>query len=266
MVKKLVWIGLIALVAVLLVVLLLFGRSNISSNRVIYDNVLVPQSLLNKLNVSATISNNIGVGTASTQIVSNIKNATTLTLNNKPEVLYMGAEYCPFCAAERWSMIIALSRFGTFSNLHFMTSSATDYSPSTPTFTFYNSTYTSNYISFVSVEQTTNQPSANGYKQLQTPNTSEYNLMAQYDSGGSIPFILFGNKSVSVGAMYDPLSVLDSYNWSTIASDLHNASSVQAQSILGSANLITTKICQMDNNTPSSVCSQSYVKEIERLT
>ena len=40
-----------------------------------------------------------------------------LTANGKPEMLYMGAEYCPYCAAERWAMIVALSRFGTFTGL-----------------------------------------------------------------------------------------------------------------------------------------------------
>ena len=34
-----------------------------------------------------------------------------------PEVLYLGAEYCPYCAAQRWTTIIALSRFGTWSGL-----------------------------------------------------------------------------------------------------------------------------------------------------
>ena len=38
-----------------------------------------------------------------------------LTSGGKPEMLYIGAEYCPYCAAERWAMIVALSRFGTFS-------------------------------------------------------------------------------------------------------------------------------------------------------
>ena len=37
-----------------------------------------------------------------------------LTSGGKPEMLYIGAEYCPYCAAERWAMIVALSRFGTF--------------------------------------------------------------------------------------------------------------------------------------------------------
>ena len=40
-----------------------------------------------------------------------------LTSGGKPEMLYIGAEYCPYCAAERWAMIVALSRFGTFSGL-----------------------------------------------------------------------------------------------------------------------------------------------------
>ena len=43
--------------------------------------------------------------------------SSALTSNGKPEVLYMGAEYCPYCAAERWAIIVALSRFGTFSGL-----------------------------------------------------------------------------------------------------------------------------------------------------
>ena len=40
----------------------------------------------------------------------------------KPEVLFVGAEYCPFCAAERWPLIVALSRFGHFGALHNMQS------------------------------------------------------------------------------------------------------------------------------------------------
>src|SRR5712692_8559609 len=48
---------------------------------------------------------------------------TLLTGNGKPEVVYVGAEYCPFCAAERWALSVALSRFGSFSGLHLIHSS-----------------------------------------------------------------------------------------------------------------------------------------------
>ena len=34
-----------------------------------------------------------------------VTSGTPLTANGKPEMLYMGAEYCPYCAAERWAMI-----------------------------------------------------------------------------------------------------------------------------------------------------------------
>jgi hypothetical protein len=48
-----------------------------------------------------------------------------LTQNGKPEVLYIGSEYCPFCAAQRWAMINAFSRFGTFTGLTTTHSSST---------------------------------------------------------------------------------------------------------------------------------------------
>src|SRR5207302_7512423 len=73
----------------------------------------------------------------------------------KPQILYIGAEYCPFCAAERWSLIVALSRFGTFQHLQLTTSSASDLYPNTSTFTFYRSAYTSPYLDFQSVEEAT---------------------------------------------------------------------------------------------------------------
>ena len=48
----------------------------------------------------------------------------------KPEILYIGAEYCPYCATERWPLAVALSRFGTFTGLRGIHSSATDVYPS----------------------------------------------------------------------------------------------------------------------------------------
>jgi len=40
-----------------------------------------------------------------------------LTAHGKPEVFYVATEYCPYCATQSWAMIVALSRFGTFTGL-----------------------------------------------------------------------------------------------------------------------------------------------------
>ena len=40
----------------------------------------------------------------------------------KPQVLYVGADWCPYCAAQRWAIIASLNRFGTFGKLDTITS------------------------------------------------------------------------------------------------------------------------------------------------
>ncbi len=266
--RKFIYIVVVLLIIMVLeaIILLQSSQNSNKTSVVAYDNVKVPSALLAQLNVPNSISNQVGIGTAQySQILYRINNKTELKLGGKPEILYVGAEYCPYCAAQRWAMLIALSRFGTFSNVSFMTSSASDYSPSSPTFTFYNSTYTSQYITFVSVEQTTNKLSGSNYAPLQQLTSAQLALAENYNPTGSIPFILIANRSFFAGATYDPLSVLGGKNWSVITQDLYNTSSLQSQSIIGSADLITEQICSADNNTPASVCSQPYVTNIRKV-
>ena len=257
----------VVIVIGLIVAHLSIGNATNTLNLTSQDNTPVPAYMINRLMVPNNVSSAVGIGLG--KPLQQV-NGTNLTYNGKPEILYMGAEYCPFCAAERWPLTIALMRFGTFSGLEYMTSSATDYSPNTPTFTFLHATYTSKYISFVSVEMLGNKPVNGSYPTLQTPNASENALMSKYDgptascsTGGCIPFIDFANKAVDVGATYDPLSVLDSYSWNTTSENLYNTSSLQSSSIIGQANIFTAEICNIDNNTPQSVCGQQYIKRIE---
>ncbi|MGC1183573.1 MAG: DUF929 family protein, partial [Candidatus Dormiibacterota bacterium] len=45
-------------------------------------------------------------------------------------VVYVGAEFCPYCALQRWALLVALSKFGTFTNLsNAVYSSSTDIYP-----------------------------------------------------------------------------------------------------------------------------------------
>jgi hypothetical protein len=202
---------------------------------------------------------------------------TALTLNGKPEMLYLGAEFCPYCAAERWAMIVALSRFGTFSGLTTIRSAAADGAgdaepyPNTATWTFAKAGYSSPYLTFTPVEQFTNipDPSDGGYTTLETATAAQLALLTKYDAppnvppgyNGSIPFIDFGNKNVIIGASYSP-QVLAGLNWGEIAADLSSPSSPVAKGIDGTANYITAAICAMTSNQPGRACTAT-VRSLE---
>ena len=121
-----------------------------------------------------------GSGVTAPQV---LKGQPTLTDGGKPEVLFIGAEFCPYCAAERWAMVMALSRFGTWSGLKETTSSPWDAYPATATFSFRDATFTSQYLSFVSVEHETNDNSGSGTRKLFQPlTTAESNLWSKYST------------------------------------------------------------------------------------
>ena len=212
----------------------------------------------NVTSVPASTLNSVGEGGGAVTGKPTTISGTALTENGKPEMLYIGAEYCPYCAAERWAMIVALSRFGTFSGLSTVHSSSTDVYPNTPTWTFYKSSYTSPYLTFTPVETTTNVADASNtppYVTLQTPTAAQQALVTKYvGASGSIPFIDFGNKYLISGASYNP-ALLAGLSWSTIATDLSNPSSPVAQAVDGTANYITAAICKMTGNQPASACT-----------
>jgi thiol-disulfide isomerase/thioredoxin len=206
--------------------------------------------------VPAATLDTVGAGTTYPKPIIRIS-GPHLTSDGKPEVLYIGAEYCPYCATERWAMAAALSRFGTFTGLHGIHSSSTDVYPSTPTLTFYKSQYKSPYVTFSSVEETTVQKAP-----LQKATSQQAQLAAKYDappyvpqnSAGSIPFIDFGNQFMISGASYNP-QVLQGKTWAQVAAALHDPSNPIAQGADGAANVITATICKMTNNQPASACT-----------
>ncbi len=210
------------------------------------DVTTVPASTLDK----------VGIGSATPSAISAIS-STPLTSNGKPEMLYIGAEFCPFCGAERWAMAVALSRFGTFTTqLRGIHSSSTDTDPNTPTLTFYQAKYSSPYLVFTPVE---NETISGG--PLQPTTAAQQALWVKYDSttqGTGYPFIDFGNKYVLKNPSYDP-AVLAGMTWAQVAAALHNPNSAAAQGADGSANLITAAICKMTGGKPGDVCTAAGV-------
>jgi len=199
----------------------------------------------------------VGQGTAS-NLIKPISGTALTGSTGKPEVFYYGAEFCPYCAAQRWPLIIALSRFGTFSGLQTTTSSSTDVFPDTVTFTFRSASYTSQYVDFRAVETTDRDQ-----KPLQSPTAAEQQLVSSYDAAGTIPFIDFANRYMATGAMYSPDTV-GGMSWLAVADAVKQADSTQAKAIIGSANLITAAVCKVTGDKPAEVCSSATIQSLEK--
>ena len=204
---------------------------------------------------------------------------TSRTGAKLPEVFYYGSEYCPFCAAQRWATIVALSRFGTWSGLGNMESSTHpgEYAPGTPTFTFVQATFASKYLTFESVEQNTNifSSALNFYTPLQTPTKAELANFKKYDTTKyihgitaqqdySIPYISIGNKFIVSGASYTPLA-LANLTRSQIASGLSDPTSPITDAIIASANYQTAALCTLTKNQPGAVCSSAGVTAAKKV-
>ena len=211
----------------------------------------LPASVQANLTVPVSVLAQVGLGSSSTQALTPATGAA-LTSGGKPEMLYIGAEWCPYCAAERWAMAVALSRFGTFSPLRGIHSSSSDVFPNTATLTFFQSTYTSNYLVFTPVE---NQDV--NHNPLVATTSAQQAIWNKYDPSNGYPFIDIGNRFIA-GTTYNP-QVLAGLTWSQIASDLHNPTSAVAKGADGSANLFTAAICQLTNNQPGSVCNAAPI-------
>jgi Domain of unknown function (DUF929) len=222
------------------------------------DRVAAPTSVVNAVtNVSDATLTTVGKGSVLAMPAA-VSDETPLTANGKPELLYIGAEFCPYCAVERWSLAEALSEFGTFTNLGMVHSAADD--GNYASLDFYKASYTSPYLTFTSVE---NRDRAN--KSLEKLSAAQNALWVKLSPANDVgyPFIDFGNTSAIAGkAPLDP-AVLGSLSQAQIAGQLNDPSSKVAQTISGGANDDIAAICQMTGNKPANVCSSSTITSLE---
>jgi hypothetical protein len=257
--RRATWImaGVAAVVTVALVVAIVStqgksGPGNAAGTVAVTDPAALTATVAG---VASDLSASVGSGSDKT-LPTPIK-APPLTQDGKPLVLYVGAEYCPFCAGQRWAVVQALSRFGTFTGLSASHSSPDDVFPNTPTFTFHGATYSSTVVAFQGVElQDVDR------KPLDTLSADQEAVFTAYNPKGSFPFIDFGGQYTLVGSSYSP-QVLAGKSAEEIAASLSTAANPIAQGILGSANTMTATICILTNDQPASVCSVPAISEIE---
>ncbi|MGO9456887.1 MAG: DUF929 family protein [Acidimicrobiales bacterium] len=265
-------VGLVILLVVILVIVKVTSSSSTSGPQAPAKPVTAAIAA-QVTQIPESVYNTVGVSSPNVPVAAphKISGQKPLMFDGKPGVFYMGGEFCPYCAAERWSLIAALSRFGKLTGLQTMESSSTDVYPNTQTFTFYKATFTSPYIGTQLVEYYSNQPTStgNGHKILTPLTKTQRTLVTTYDTAkytggsstasGSIPFIDFGNKFIASGSSYRP-TVLQSLSRAQIAGGLSDASNSVTQAIVASANYQSAAICSIDGSKPSIVCSGKGVQ------
>lgn len=249
---------------VLLIALFLVLAHNANGGNPTDGKPVSPEVLKQITQVSPQVSAAVGTGglrnplTPVSPKVEVLKDAS-----GKPQIVYVGTDWCPFCAAQRWSIIVAMSRFGTFSNLQYMSSSSTDTYPNTPTFSFYKSRYTSQYINFAGVEMQDRDGNT-----LQPLTDEQQKLMAKYDappytqSAGGFPFMDFGNQYLTLSSGYSPSS-LANQSQATIAKALSDPNVLSTQGIVGNANYLTAAVCQLINDS-APACKVAPIPTIEQ--
>ena len=245
-----------AVVAVLAVAGAIVGGSLSTSHPAATESraasVVVRQATAVPLEVLARVS----AAQAATPLQKVAAPGPSLTVDGKPTIVFVSEESCPFCAAERWPLVVALSHFGTWSNLGSTRSSATDVYPNTATFSFRAAHYRSAELTLRTTELADNTG-----RRLQPETVLDAKLIGTYDvppfvnsadQSGAVPFLDIANHYILAGAQYNP-QILAGLSAAQIASQLRNPSSPVAQAIDGSARVIVAAIDQVLHATSPKV-------------
>ncbi len=174
--------------------------------------------------------------------------------SGKPVVLYVGAEYCPYCASQRWALVAALSRFGTFGGLALSSSSSKDVFANTPTFTFRGASFASDVVELQAVEL-----SDRDQRPLRSPDPTQQRSMERFDPGLTVPYLSIADRYYMDGSAFSP-DILIGKGWDDIAAALRDPTTPISRAIVGSADRMSAAICAVTQQQPAAVCSSPSVQ------
>lgn len=203
-----------------------------------------------------------------------------LSSQGRTEVLSVCTEFSAFCAAERWPLVVALSRFGRFTALADSTSTPAAAFPSLVTFTFHDSLYISRYVTLVGIERFSNQTGANGAFEPLTPlDPAQAAVVNQAAPGGgdpSSPFIDVGGSAVVTTSGFSPALLVGQSQGQVVSQvtsppalpgkgSSSGTSPPLGRAVLAVANQLSATICVADGQRPDSVCRSSGVRSADQL-
>jgi hypothetical protein len=220
-------------------------------------------------NVPASTLNQVGAGELSRAAALNVfkLHAGQLRSHGKPELLTMNLAWCPHCAANSWSLAVALSRFGVLTGLRVI-DSGTHYCtlvsgpcalspspcyPHTHGLSFLRARYRSSYLSFAPIVL----QDVDG-RNVERPTRTQDAALNSFDRQGQTPAVDIGGAFGFVNSGFSP-GMLAHRSWSQIAGSLAQPHNPIARRVDGVANLLTAAICKVTRGHPAGVCKSRGV-------
>lgn len=180
--------------------------------------------------------------------------------HGKPVVLFVGAQFCPHCAAERWALVLALGRFGRWSGLGKMRSTQGEMGfPGLATYDLLHATYRS---TAVAVQMREIADFAGRPLQALTPRQSK--AVDAYNPRGGIPFVLIGGRYAQVGAGFSP-AVIQGLSFARIHALVYTQpTSTVSRAVTKEANIISALICSTlaANTSKTAACRLAAVRTL----
>jgi len=179
----------------------------------------------------------------------------TMRRGGKLFVFFMGAEYCPYCAAERWAIVRSLQKFGQWDGLKQTISAARD-EPflNLPTYDFTKATYTSPHIEFVAREIQDRE-----FKPLDKILKTEEKLLRKFNPKKEIPFLLIAGRFAQIGSGFTP-KIFIGHTFRQTETELKKVESEIRKTIDEEANIISALLCA--SGLPPELCKETGTAEL----
>lgn len=176
--------------------------------------------------------------------------------SGKSLVFFMGSGFCPFCAAERWAIVKALSKFGRWDGLVETTSAGHDEKYlNIPTVSFARARYESDFIEFIGRET-----ADRNFEPLQELEEKDYEILDTFNPDQIIPFLLIDGQFMQVGSGYSP-QILEGMDHAKVRDELGNPSSPVGQAMRAEIDNIVALICKSIGGR-SDVCNSENIKNL----
>ncbi len=174
---------------------------------------------------------------------------------------YVGGGWCPYCALGNWPLQVALSQFGTFTQLGGpQSSSPTDVYPGLKSWSFTGARYVSKYFKLDAFEASQN---------LSRPYPANLNALVTEvrpgpytQTAGGIPFTDLGDHFLVIGA---PSSVapLMHLSQAQVAADLRHPDSAVARTVDGAANYLVAAMCLTPGASSAPICASKFAQRLD---